>query len=134
MRDRPSNRGVEYTNCAWTLEDSYEEISREHGRNVLKVDSRVMEFIHKSGPVFTIYEKSGTGYVGCFMTLDQGAVYYEINPRKVVDGEIEWPDSDCPLVESAVLPLVNAGWRLTYYDEEHTKTQMYQLFNGDGLE
>lgn len=84
-----------------------------------------MEFIHESEPVFTIYEKPGTGYVGCFMTLDRGAVYYEIDSRKVVDGEIEWPDSDCQLVEPAVLPLMNTGWRLTYYDEEHTKTQMY---------
>jgi len=133
MRDRHSNRRVEYTNCARALPDSYEVISRERGRSVIKIDSRVMEFIHESGAAFTFYEKSGTGYVGCLMGPDQDTIYYEVDPSKVAYEEFEWHDSDCQLVELAVLPLLNSGWLLTYYNEEHTKMKMYQLFNGDCL-
>lgn len=133
MHDKHGSREAEHSDCVSTLPDSYEEISKERGRCVMKIDSRVMEFIHESGVAFTLYEKYGTGYVGCLIASEQDAVYYEVDPSKVVDGEIEWPDSDCQLVGPAVLPLLNSGWLLTYYDEEHAKTQMYQLFNGDNL-
>ena len=133
MRDSHGGNGTDHPNCASTLPDSYEEISKERGRCVMKIGSEVMEFIHESGVAFTLYEKDSTGYVGCLMTSEQDTRYYEVDPSKVVDGEIEWPDSDCQLVEPAVLPLLNSSWLLTYYDEEQAKTQMYQLFNGDNL-
>lgn len=120
-----------HPNCASTLPDSYEEISRERGRSIIKIDSRVIELNHESGAAFTLYEQSGPGYVGCLMTSEQDSIYYEVGPSTVVDEEIEWPDSECQLVEPVVLPLLNTDWLLTYYDEEHTKTKLYQLFNGD---
>ena len=133
MRDKHSSTEVKHANCVSTLPDSYEEISKERGRSVIKIDSRVMELIHPSGAAFTLYEKSGTGYVGCLMTSEQDTTYYEVEPSKVVDEEIEWPESGCQLVEPAVLPLLNTSWQLTYYDEDHTKTQIYELFNGEGI-
>jgi len=133
MRDKHSSREVEHANCVSTLPDSYEEIRKERGRFVIKIDSRVMELIHPSGAAFTLYEKSGTGYVGCLMTSEQDTTCYEVEPSKVVDEEIEWPESGCQLVELAVLPLLNTSWQLTYYDEDHTKTRLYELFNGDGI-
>lgn len=134
MRDKHSGEEVEHVNYALTLPDSYEEISKERRRSVIKFDSRVMEFTHESGAGFTLYEKQGTGYVGCLMTSAYDTTYYEVDPGKVVGEEIEWSDSDCQLVELAVLPLRNSSWLLTYYDEEHTKTQMYQLINGDSID
>lgn len=134
MRDKHSGEEVEHVNYASTLPDSYEEISKERRRSVIKLDSRVMEFTHESGAGFTLYKKQGTGYVGCLMTSAYDTTYYEVDPGKVVGEEIEWSDSDCQLVELAVLPLRNSSWLLTYYDEEHTKTQMYQLINGDSID
>ncbi len=133
MHDKHSSKEVEHANCASTLPDSYEEISMERGRSLIKTDSRVIELIHESGAAFTLYEQSGTGYVGCLMTSEHDLIYYKVDPSKVVDGEIKWPDSECQLVEPVVLPLLNTEWLLTYYDAEHTKTKMYQLFNGDRL-
>ncbi|WP_311170883.1 hypothetical protein [Halobellus ordinarius] len=133
MHEKHSNRGVEHTNYTSTLSDNFEEIRKERGRYVMKIDSRVMEFIHDLGAVFTLYEKYGTGYVGCLMSSKQDTRYYEVDPSKVVSIEIEWPESGCQLVELAVLPLLNGSWQLTYYDEEYAKTRFYELFNGEGI-
>lgn len=133
MSEKHSSTEVEHANCISTLSDSYEEISKERGRSVIEIDSRVMELIHRSGATFTLYEKSGTGYVGCLMTSEQETRYYEVDPSKVVDEDIELPEFDCQFVEPAVLPLLDTDWQLTYYDAEYTKTKMYQIFNGDSL-
>jgi len=133
MHEKHSNRGAENVNYASTLPDDFEETSNECARRVMKTDSRVMEFLHDSGAALTLYEKHSTGYVGCLMSTEQETMYYEVDPSTVVYEENEWPDSDCQLVELAVLPLLDADWLLTYYDEEHTKKKMYQLFNGDRL-
>jgi hypothetical protein len=72
-------------------------------KTVIPTDS--LEFTHESGAGFTLYEKQGTGSVGCLMTSAYVTTYYEVDPRKVVGEEVERPDSDCQLVEPAVLPL-----------------------------
>lgn len=133
MREDHDDDGTKDFDCASTLPDSFVEISNERGRFIIKADSKIMEFIHESGAGFTLYEESGDEYVGCLITSDRNSRYYKLDPDNVVTKEIELADLGYRFPEHAMLPLRNNGWQLTYYNEEHAKEQMYELFNGDGI-
>ena len=94
-----------------------------------------MEFINESGATVTLFEKYRTGYVVRLTPKpdDADKKYYEIEVSKVVNEELPlFPTNDGEdlLVEAAIFPLMEAGWEITYYDEEHSAMRMSDLFRG----
>lgn len=133
MPDKQNDNDTHRTSPSATLPDSYEEISSQQGIAAVEKGTRIIEFINESGATVTLFEKYRTGYVIRLMPEvdDADKKCYEIDVSKVVDEELSlFPTNDGEdlLVEAAIFPLMEAGWEITYYDEEHSAMRMSDLF------
>lgn len=88
-----------------------------------------MDLSSSNGDTFTVYEKIRGGYIGRFEPAadDDDETFYEIDPETVAD-ETFWPQGvPIEAAEVAIMPLINAGWEITYYDAEHADMRIHEM-------
>lgn len=134
MSDKKKDSDVTRDSSADAPEKLYDEISEQQGVSAVNKGMRVAEFADHSGATFTLFEKYRTGYVGRLVTADSdtGEKYYRVDVANKVQEEMSVPstdgDNDELIVEMALLPLMEAGWEITYYDAEHAAMRISDLF------